>query len=309
MDALAPGVHHGREVLGLDAQNFRHAARAVHEAAREIPFEDDAVDGVGCEPEHFLALREPKLRLLALGDVPREDRNPADKRIVESRRRSSIPSSGSFRLDADAMLAGEAVDRARDQLAVLGAQRSGVLGIEEIENVARVGGCVMRRVLRAAAHVEQPAVGGGDADRVLRMFDQRAQVALTGGLRSPRDAALADLGAEDDQPGDALGTPQRLDVDLEAARRTRRRPELEGIVVIVAPVQAALVDLPGQRARGRHAECRAADERAGHAARSHGAAIGIGDVEGAVKNHEIERQLVGRIGEVRARARRRPESA
>ena len=74
MDALAPGIDHRRQVLGLDTEDLAHAARAVHGAPRQVPFENDAVDRFGGEPEDLLALRELALRVLALVDVVRGDR-------------------------------------------------------------------------------------------------------------------------------------------------------------------------------------------------------------------------------------------
>ena len=83
MNPLTPRVARRRDILRFYAQDLLHAAGAVHDAAGDIPFEDDAFDRIRCKPKHLLALSKPGLGLLALRDIARIDHDAIDQRVVE----------------------------------------------------------------------------------------------------------------------------------------------------------------------------------------------------------------------------------
>ncbi len=85
VNSREPGVDRGFEILGRNPHHFLNAARAMHHAAHDIPFEYHPVHSVSSQPEHLFALRQLEFRQFALGDVAGIDDYAADQRIVERR--------------------------------------------------------------------------------------------------------------------------------------------------------------------------------------------------------------------------------
>ncbi len=233
MNPLQPGIRGGFQVFGNDPQHFLDAMGAVYDAFADVPLIDDAIDGIGSQAEYLLALREPRFRLFALGDVARIDDHAADQRVGECRDAARFQPAVRAVLVQSTKFARKALDLTGHQLPILGAQLLEIIRMGEVEHEVRFAflGGVAERILHAGADVFHPAIGRGNRDDVLGMFRQGKQATFAVSLRAIV-TPFRHFEAQDDEANDPRHTLERPHIDFEAARGPAWLLEREGFVMV-----------------------------------------------------------------------------
>src|ERR1700733_8702468 len=194
----------------------------MHDALDDVPFEDDPVDRLGRKSEDFLALREPKFRLLALGDIARVDDDAADYGVGERGNTARLQPAVRSVLVTQAKLAREALDIAVNHLLILRHEFRPIIRMRQLEYIIRFAffGRVAQRILHTRADVLHAAISGCDGDDVLCMFGEREESAFATPKRAILIAPFGDFETENNEARDPRGTLQRPHIDLEAPRGT-----------------------------------------------------------------------------------------
>ena len=298
MDSRVPGIRSGLEFAGFEAQHLEHAAGAMHVAAGDIPFRDDAVDGVRRQTKHLLALGEPALCRLALRDVPGVDHHPPDQRIIESSGKARLQPTVRTILVPDPKLPRIGLDLPVHQLLILGAQHIVIVGVHVVEQVVGLPllAGIAQRIPDSAADALHRAVRRRDRDDVARMLGERQQARVAAVVRMLASPALRDVDRQHHRADDARRASQRLHVHFEPARGPRQRCDFHRIVMEFNAPQGPRENIRVQRRGRRQTQGRNALQAARHGrTRANRAPIGVSDPQIHIEDQQIEgRRVDGR---------------